>query len=162
MESGSNSSRIRHTSNGLYHVGPFMTNHCCLKDMSDGDRVFRKCEEPNRLLRTLVRQLHSRQRNPERTTKRYEELIKGYGVDEWGAKDFDSKEFMKGLASIQNLPMFLGCLKGGGNDECKIRPCASKKKISECSECNESATCKNARAILDLVTCASHYGQESP
>jgi len=36
-------------------------------------------------------------------TKRCEGLIKGYGVDEWGAKDFDSKEFMKGLASIQNL-----------------------------------------------------------
>jgi hypothetical protein len=63
-------------------------------------------------------------------TKRYEQLIKGYGVNEWDAKDFDSEEFMKGLASIQNLPDCVGCLKGGGNDQCKIRPCASKKRNS--------------------------------
>lgn len=80
-------------------------------------------------------------------TKRYEELIKGYGVDEWSAKDFDSKEFMKGLASIQNLPICQGCLKGGGNDECRIRPCASKKKLSDCNECNEPTTCKNLEAL---------------
>jgi len=38
-------------------------------------------------------------------TKRYEHIIGGYGVNEWAAKDFDGKEFMKGLASIQALPI---------------------------------------------------------
>ena len=33
-------------------------------------------------------------------TRRFEGLIKSYGVDQWGAKDFDSKEFIRGLASI--------------------------------------------------------------
>jgi len=80
-------------------------------------------------------------------TKRYEQLIKGYGVNEWGAKDFDSKEFMKGLASTQNLPTCIGCLKGGGNDECKIRPCASEKEMSDCSECKESMAYKNSEAL---------------
>lgn len=91
-------------------------------------------------------------------TKRYEGLIKGYGVDEWGAKDFDSKEFMKGLTSIQNLPVCSGCLKGGGNDECKIRPCASEKKISDCNECNESTTCKNLEALQKVRTGALAVG----
>jgi len=35
-------------------------------------------------------------------TKRYEHLIRGYGIDKWGAKDFDGKEFIKGLTSIQS------------------------------------------------------------
>ncbi len=45
-------------------------------------------------------------------TRRYEHLIIGYGVDKWGAKDFDEKEFLKGLASIQSIPICQGCLKG--------------------------------------------------
>ena len=91
-------------------------------------------------------------------TKRCEGLIKGYGVDEWGAKDFNSKEFMKGLASIQNLPMCPGCLKSGGNNECKIRPCASKKKISDCNECNEPTACKNLEALQKVRTGALGVG----
>jgi len=85
-------------------------------------------------------------------TKRYEHLIGGYGVDEWGAKDFDGKEFMKGLASIQALPICQGCLKGGGNDECKVRPCAQNRKISDCMECDERATCKNLEALQKVRT----------
>jgi len=91
-------------------------------------------------------------------TKRYEEFIKGYGVDEWGAKDFDSNEFMKGLASIQALPICQGCLKGGGNDQCKIRPCASQRKIPDCNECNEPATCKNLEALQKVRTGALAVG----
>jgi len=83
----------------------------------------------------------------EELTKRYEQLIRGYGVNKWGAKDFDSEEFMKGLASTQNLPVRVGCLKGGGNDECNIRSCASKKGISDCSECKEPETCKNVEEL---------------
>jgi hypothetical protein len=65
---------------------------------------------------------------------------------------------MKGLASIQKLPICLGCLKGGGNDECKIRPCASKKKMPDCSECNESTICKNLEALQKVRTGALGVG----
>ncbi len=58
--------------------------------------------------------------------KRCEHIIGGYGVDEWGTKDFDGKEFMKGLTSIQNLPVCVGCLKGGGNDDAKSDPAFRK------------------------------------
>jgi len=91
-------------------------------------------------------------------TKKYEHVVKGYGVNEWGAKDFDSKEFMKGLASIQTLPICQGCLKGGGNDECKIRPCASNKKISDCNECNELTKCKNLEVLQKVRTGALRVG----
>ncbi len=91
-------------------------------------------------------------------TKRYEALIKGYGVDKWGAKDFDSKEFMKGLASIQSLPICVGCLKGGGNDACKIRPCASQRRLSDCNECKESAACTNQEALQKVRTGALAVG----
>lgn len=91
-------------------------------------------------------------------TKRYEHLIGGYGVNEWGARNFDGKEFMRGLASIQALPMCQGCLKGGGNDECKIRPCARSRRISDCMECNELKTCKNLEALQKVRTGAFHVG----
>jgi hypothetical protein len=91
-------------------------------------------------------------------TKRYEHLIKGYGVNKWGAKDFDSEEFMKGLASIQNLPVCVGCLKGGGNDECNIRPCASSKGVSDCGECHEHKTCKHSEELQKVRSGALAVG----
>ncbi|NWG11892.1 DUF3795 domain-containing protein [Candidatus Bathyarchaeota archaeon] len=91
-------------------------------------------------------------------TKKYEHLIRGYGVNDWGAKDFDGKEFMKGLASIQVLPICPGCLKGGGNDECKIRPCASGRKVSDCTVCNEFMKCSNSEALQKVRTGAAAVG----
>lgn len=91
-------------------------------------------------------------------TKRYEHIISGYGVDEWGAKGFDSKEFMRGLASIQALPICTGCLKGGGNDACKIRPCASSRKIAGCNECDRSKACGNPEELQKVRTGALRVG----
>jgi hypothetical protein len=79
-------------------------------------------------------------------------------LEKWAPRDFDFKEFMKGLVSIQALPICLGCLKGGGNDACKIRPCASKRKISDCSECNELTKCKNSEALQKVRTGALRVG----
>ena len=46
----------------------------------------------------------------------------------------------------------------GGNDECKIRPCASDRKLSDCIECNEIKTCKNLEALQKVHTGALHVG----
>lgn len=94
----------------------------------------------------------------EELTKRYEHIIRGYGVDEWGAKDFDEKELTKGLESIKNLPICAGCLKGGSNDECKIRPCASNRKVSDCIECSDMKTCKNLELLQKVRTGALRVG----
>ena len=85
-------------------------------------------------------------------TKRYEEIIKGYGLEEWAPKDFDFKEFMKGLASIQAMPLCQGCLKGDGKPNCEIRACASNKSIADCNECNQPTACKNIETLQKMRT----------
>ena len=69
-------------------------------------------------------------------TKRYEEIIEKYGLKEWAPKDSDFKEFMKGLASIQAVPLCRGCLKGDGRPNCEMRVCVSNKKITDWTEIN--------------------------
>ncbi|MCJ7632835.1 DUF3795 domain-containing protein [Candidatus Bathyarchaeota archaeon] len=90
--------------------------------------------------------------------KRCEHVIEGYGVDEWGARDFDGKEFMKGLTSIQAIPICQGCLKGGGSEVCKIGPCATSKKLSNCMECIEVRTCKNLETLQKVRNGALRVG----
>ncbi len=85
-------------------------------------------------------------------TKKYEEIIERYGLEEWAPKDFDFKEFMKGLASIQAMPSCLGCLKGDGRPNCEIRACASNKNITDCSECDQPMACKNLETLQKMRT----------
>lgn len=93
-------------------------------------------------------------------TKRYEHIIGGYGVDKWGAEDqgFDGLGLMKTLKSVQEIPICRGCLKGGGATNCKIRACASKKKLSDCNKCNESTNCRNREALQKVRTGALAVG----
>jgi hypothetical protein len=93
-------------------------------------------------------------------TKTYEHIIRSYGVDNWGAEDqdFDGHEFMKTLKSIQKIPVCRGCRKGGGVTNCKIRACASSKKLADCTECTEFMTCKNREALRKVRTGALDAG----
>jgi len=91
-------------------------------------------------------------------TKGYEKIIKSYGLEEWAPKDFDFKQFMKGLASIQAMPLCKGCLKSGGRDNCEMKACASKKKINDCSECDQSTACKNLEILQKMRTGALKAG----
>lgn len=76
-------------------------------------------------------------------TRRYEDVVKKNRMEKWAPKDFDFKEFMKGLASLQKVPLCQGCIKGGGNPTCEIRICAKEKKMSNCSQCELLMSCKN-------------------
>jgi hypothetical protein len=80
-------------------------------------------------------------------TQRYEELIRAHGLEAWAPKDFDYAEFAKGLASIQRMPLCLGCLKGGGREDCEIKACASRKGLNDCGECNEQSHCKHGEIL---------------
>ena len=91
-------------------------------------------------------------------TKQYEKTIKRYGLEEWAPKDFDFKEFLKGLTSIQAMPACQGCLKGGGNPDCQIRTCASNKKLTECSKCDQPTACKNLETLQKMRTGATRAG----
>ena len=91
-------------------------------------------------------------------TKSYEGVIKKYGLEGWAPKDFDFKEFMKGLASIQAMPLCRGCLKGDGRPNCEMRACASNKNIADCSECDQPKACKNHETLQKMRTGARDAG----
>jgi len=76
-------------------------------------------------------------------TRRYEETVEKNRMEKWAPKDFDFKEFMKGLSSLQKVTLCKGCLKDGGNPVCAIRICARRKKVSNCSQCELLMSCKN-------------------
>jgi len=82
-------------------------------------------------------------------TRKYEQLIKRSqpALEKWAPKEFDFNGFMKGLTCIQAMPLCLGCKKSGGDPKCKIRVCASEKKITDCSQCDQLMTCKNFETL---------------
>lgn len=90
-------------------------------------------------------------------TKRYEKIIKDYGLKGWAPGDFDFEEFSKGLASIKGMPLCPGCLKGGGRDDCDMRTCAADRNLVDCSECQESA-CKHEELLQKMRTGARDAG----
>ena len=80
-------------------------------------------------------------------TKRYDKIITDYDLEQWAPKDFDFKEFAKGLQSIQNMALCPGCQKGGGRDDCEIRACVSGKNLADCSECSKPDECENVELL---------------
>ena len=93
-------------------------------------------------------------------TRKYEHIIDGYGIDEWGAQEqgFNGQELMKALKGIQNIPICFGCRKGGGNLSCKIRPCASNKNLNDCTECKDFMKCENREPLNKVRTGAFNVG----
>jgi len=78
-------------------------------------------------------------------TRKYEQVVKRsqLAIEKWTPKEFSFNEFMKGLACIEAMQLCPGCRKGGGPSTCNIRICALGKSLSDCSQCNELADCKN-------------------
>jgi hypothetical protein len=74
-------------------------------------------------------------------TRLYEEQVKKNNLEQWAPKNFDFKEFMKGLSSIREMSLCPGCLKGGGNPACGVRECSKEKGYSHCGECSEIDAC---------------------
>lgn len=91
-------------------------------------------------------------------TERYGRIIKDYDLEQWAPKEFDFKEFAKGLQSIQNMPICPGCLQGGGRDDCEIRACVLGKNLDDCSECDRSDKCENAELLETMQKGAQKAG----
>jgi hypothetical protein len=91
-------------------------------------------------------------------TQKYEEIINNYGLEEWVSKDFEFREFMKGLESIQATPVCNGCLKEDGRPDCEMRTCASNKKLNDCSECPDPETCEQTELLEKMRTGARNAG----
>ncbi len=80
-------------------------------------------------------------------SRTYEKMVVDHGLEEWGPKDFDFKEFIKGLGSLKNLPACPGCQKGGGRPACELRGCVSDKGVEDCSQCDAPEACANAKLL---------------
>jgi hypothetical protein len=91
-------------------------------------------------------------------TRRYKELITVYNLDEWGPKDFDYGELLKGLESIEKVALCAGCLRGGGRDNCEMRSCAQHKNIGGCHECAGMAECKHIELLDHMRSAATKAG----
>lgn len=83
-------------------------------------------------------------------TKRYADMIQAYGLKEWGPKELDCQEFVKGLESIEAMPLCPGCSNGGGRDNCEMKVCAADKGIDDCGECGEPAECPHNGVLQQM------------
>jgi len=91
-------------------------------------------------------------------TERYKEIISVYGLEAWGPKDFDYSEFLKGLTSVQSMPLCLGCLRGDGRENCEMRACALDKNISDCALCHGLVTCEHTHTLQKMRSGALKAG----
>jgi len=93
-------------------------------------------------------------------TKKYEHIIGGYGIDKWGAQEqgFNGQELMKTLQLVQGIPICRGCQKGGGAVNCKMRTCASNRKLADCTECKDFMTCENRESLQKVRSGAIRVG----
>lgn len=83
-------------------------------------------------------------------TNRYAQMIKAYGVPEWGPREVDFGKFTSALASIQAMPLCKGCRKGDGKPNCEFRACVSSKGIEGCSDCDQPTNCKHMEALKKM------------
>ena len=91
-------------------------------------------------------------------TKKYEEVIRNYDLESWAPKDFNFKELMKGLTSIQTMPLCQGCRMDGGRSSCEMRICASNKNLNDCTECDRPEECENSETLEHMRSGAQGAG----
>jgi hypothetical protein len=89
---------------------------------------------------------------------RYAQLLEDYGLEEWGPKDFNFGELRKGLRSLQEVPVCLGCRRGGGRESCEIRACAVDRETGFCGECSAHGTCIHHELLEHMRTGAARAG----
>lgn len=83
---------------------------------------------------------------------RYEQLLRSYGITEWGPKDVDFDVFFQNLRSLQELEGCPGCLRGGGFEGCPLKPCTAERKLPDCLACDEYGTCERSEALQKIRT----------
>ncbi len=76
-------------------------------------------------------------------SRRYADLVRKYGLPEWGPKDVDYDKLESWLGLIGEMPLCNGCLQGDGNPECKLRLCAKERNLPDCAECDRFGSCEH-------------------
>jgi hypothetical protein len=90
--------------------------------------------------------------------RRYEHLVRAYGLDDWGPQDYDFDQFVAGLESMRSMPLCPGCWMGGGRENCELRACASSKGLNGCNQCRETATCEHSEILEHMRAGALEAG----
>lgn len=83
-------------------------------------------------------------------TQKYLELIRAYGLKEWGPEDIEYEELDRALSSVQGMPSCPGCRQGGGRENCELRKCAEDRDHQFCSDCPAGESCSH-REILGYM-----------
>jgi hypothetical protein len=91
-------------------------------------------------------------------TRRCERLLDVYGLRDWGPKNFDYDQFIRGLRSIQQMVPCPGCLKGGGRDACELRSCVATRELSDCCDCGDRRSCPHAAQLEKMRSGAVRAG----
>jgi hypothetical protein len=90
--------------------------------------------------------------------KRYEHLLRAYGLDHWGPPDFDFDQFVVALESLRGIPLCPGCLMGGGRENCELRACASTRGLDGCNRCAEMDMCEHGEILEHMRSGALEAG----
>jgi len=87
-------------------------------------------------------------------------VMKDYGVGEWGPKEVDYDNLLRGLEAFRSTEPCSGCLKGGGRTNCEIRACAVKNDLKGCVDCGMHGGCQNTAIIMHMREGASRVGMK--
>ncbi len=79
-------------------------------------------------------------------TSQYEKVACGHGVHKWVLKE-KGEAFVEALDTIKKVPVCPGCLKGGGDDTCRMRECTRQRGLVHCDECNIGNDCPHTMVI---------------
>ena len=85
-----------------------------------------------------------------RLGKELKQMVTGYGVTSWGPKDINYDDLITALSTLESKVSCKGCRKGGGNDSCKMRGCAQKKKVADCFQCQDRVACEHKEELEHL------------
>jgi hypothetical protein len=91
------------------------------------------------------------------------ELVDALGFQYWmpeRVKDFDYREFRKGLAFLSDPASWLVCTKccrdGSGRPQCPMRDCCQERKLDICFDCEEFP-CKKVEWDTRIMKRAEEY-----
>jgi len=90
-------------------------------------------------------------------SQRYFEVLESHGIEHWAPPELDYEALSDGLSIVSDLAACPGCRQGGGRDACEMKECSAKRRLSECSECDE-ANCPHADILEHMRSGALKAG----
>ncbi len=71
-------------------------------------------------------------------SQRYRELLESHGINTWAPPELDYEALVSGLGTVSDMAACPGCRQGGGRSGCEMKACTARRRLSDCSECDET------------------------